>query len=101
MISGSTLRLYVALVLFPQVLWLVVSRNLGLSVLCDNCSLLPQHLLQHHSKRSSPDCHHQESGADNLTERLCSCSVDSGSRADREGEGGEQDVMKVDPLGGW
>lgn len=105
MISGSAMRLYISLVLFPQVLWLLVSENLGLSVVCDNCSLLPPYALQHQRKPSNEACH-QESGADNLTTKLCSCSVDSGrtkaSSVDREGERDvQQDLMKVDSLGGW
>ena len=106
---------YIFLVLLPQLVWLLLTRDQDVSALCENCSLLPPASSSSQTRAAATEqtpptkgqtppisstghasqCHGR--AADNLTARLCSCAAATQPAAPQE----EEFLLEKDGLGGW
>ena len=94
----STFKLYILLVLFPQILWLI--GRLSVPVTCENCSsdiLFDNHFRVGTETKPSSTCEHTHTRDDGLLAKLCTCRITSDENGTEKLT--EQDLG--DKQGGW
>ena len=103
----KSVSLYFLLVLFPQALWLLLSSERALPLLCDACSFFPASPGRQDTTTTQQHCVAGAPQHDNLTARLCSRV--GGASSGLEGEEEEEEAkertypqeLMPDEMGGW